>query len=58
MTHVPAATTEEAMLERLTPIGTDSAYRSAVAETHSGLVFFAGHRAFELEKAFDLGFAR
>jgi hypothetical protein len=40
----------------MTPIGTDGAYAPAVAETHSGLVFFAGDRAFKLKKAVDLGF--
>ena len=43
-------------MERVTPIGTDGAYAPAVAETHSGLVFFAGDRAFKLKKAVDLGF--
>jgi aminoglycoside phosphotransferase family enzyme/predicted kinase len=43
-------------VERLTPAGTDGAYVPAVAETHSGLVFFAGDRAYKLKKAVDLGF--
>jgi aminoglycoside phosphotransferase family enzyme/predicted kinase len=44
------------MVERFTPVGTEGAYVPAVAETHSGLVFFAGDRAFKLKKAVDLGF--
>lgn len=38
------------------PAGADGAYAPAVAETHSGLVFFAGDRAFKLKKAVNLGF--
>ncbi len=43
-------------MERFTPTGADGAYDPAVAETHSGLVFFAGDRAYKLKKAVDLGF--
>jgi uncharacterized protein len=43
-------------VERFTPGGADGAYGPAVAETHSGVVFFAGDRAFKLKKAVDLGF--
>jgi uncharacterized protein len=43
-------------VERFTPAGTGGAYAPGVAETHSGLVFFAGDRAFKLKKAVDLGF--
>ena len=43
-------------MERFTPAGSDGAYDPAVAETHSGLVFFAGDRAYKLKKAVDLGF--
>jgi aminoglycoside phosphotransferase family enzyme/predicted kinase len=43
-------------VERFTPVGTEGAYVPEVAETHSGLVFFAGDRAFKLKKAVDLGF--
>lgn len=38
------------------PTGIDGAYAPAVAETHSGIVFFAGDRAYKLKKAVDLGF--
>ena len=43
-------------MERFTPVGADGAYAPAVAETHSGLVFFMGDRAYKLKKAVDLGF--
>jgi aminoglycoside phosphotransferase family enzyme/predicted kinase len=49
-------TTERRIVERFTPAGSDGAYAPAVAETHSGLVFFAGDRAYKLKKAVDLGF--
>ena len=41
---------------RIRPAGTAGAYTPAVAETHSGLVFFVGDRAFKLKKAINLGF--
>jgi aminoglycoside phosphotransferase family enzyme/predicted kinase len=44
------------MVKRFVAAGADGAYRPAVAETHSGLVFFAGDRAYKLKKAVDLGF--
>ncbi|MGE0000126.1 MAG: AAA family ATPase [Acidimicrobiia bacterium] len=43
-------------MERFTPAGTEGAYTPAFAETHSGLVFFAGDRAYKLKKSVDLGF--
>jgi len=43
-------------VEPFTPTAADGAYVPAVAETHSGLVFFAGDRAYKLKKALDLGF--
>jgi aminoglycoside phosphotransferase family enzyme/predicted kinase len=44
------------IVERFTPAGSDGAYTPAVTETHSGVVFFAGDRAYKLKKAVDLGF--
>ena len=45
------------MVERMTPRGTEGgAYVPAFAETHSGLVFFVGDRAYKLKKDVDLGF--
>ncbi len=45
------------MVERMTPRGTEGgAYAPAFAETHSGLVFFVGDRAYKLKKDVDLGF--
>lgn len=41
---------------RVEPAGVGGAYSPAVVETHSGLVFFAGDRAYKLKKAVDLGF--
>jgi aminoglycoside phosphotransferase family enzyme/predicted kinase len=38
------------------PSGAGGAYAPAVAETHSGVVFFAGDRAYKLKKDVDLGF--
>lgn len=43
-------------MERFTPSGTHGAYLPGVAETHTGLVFFAGDRVYKLKKALDLGF--
>jgi uncharacterized protein len=43
-------------VERFTPVGIEGAYSPDVAETHSGIVFFAGDRAFKMKKAVDLGF--
>src|SRR3546814_6167369 len=42
--------------ERMGPVGAAGAYAPAVAETHSGVVFFAGDRAYKLKKDVDLGF--
>src|SRR3546814_15434563 len=36
--------------ERMGPVGAAGAYAPAVAETHSGVVFFAGERAYKLKK--------
>ncbi len=45
------------MVERITARGTDGgAYAPAFAETHSGLVFFVGDRAYKLKKDVELGF--
>jgi aminoglycoside phosphotransferase family enzyme/predicted kinase len=45
------------MVERMTPRGAaGGAYEPAFAETHSGLIFFAGDRAYKLKKDVDLGF--
>ena len=45
------------MVERMTARGTDGgAYAPAFAETHSGLVFFVGDRAYKLKKDVELGF--
>jgi aminoglycoside phosphotransferase family enzyme len=45
------------MVERTTPrVADGGAYAPAIAETHSGLVFFVGDRAYKLKKAVDLGF--
>jgi len=41
---------------RIEPVGVGGAYNPAVVETHSGLVFLAGARAYKLKKADDLGF--
>jgi uncharacterized protein len=41
---------------RVEPAGNEGAYSPAVVETHSGLVYFAGDRAYKLKKAVDLGF--
>src|SRR3546814_12433912 len=42
--------------ERMGPVGAAGAYAPAVAETHSGVVFFAGDRAYKPKQAVDLGF--
>lgn len=42
--------------ERMRPAGVDGAYAPGVAETHSGVVFFAGDRAYKMKKDVDLGF--
>jgi len=45
------------MVERMTPRSTEGGpYAPAFAETHSGLVFFAGDRAYKVKKDVDLGF--
>jgi uncharacterized protein len=45
------------MEKRMTARGTyGGAYAPAFAETHSGLVFFVGDRAYKLKKDVDLGF--
>ena len=45
------------MVERMTPRGTEGGpYAPAFSETHSGLVFFVGDRAYKLKKDVDLGF--
>lgn len=41
---------------RVEPAGVGGAYSPDVAETHSGVIFFAGDRAYKLKKAVDLGF--
>lgn len=41
---------------RVEPVGVGGAYSPEVAETHSGLVFLVGDRAYKLKKAVDLGF--
>ena len=41
---------------RVEPVGLDGGYLPAVAETHSGVVFFVGDRAYKLKKAVDLTF--
>lgn len=43
-------------MERFRPGSTGGGYAPAVVETHTGLVFFAGDRAYKLKKALDLGF--
>jgi hypothetical protein len=43
-------------MDRTTPAASGGGYAPAVAETHSGLVFFAGDRAYKLKKDVDLGF--
>jgi uncharacterized protein len=47
---------KEAMLERTGARPMDGAFAPAVAETHSGLVFFVGDRAYKLKKPVGLGF--
>src|SRR3546814_16210247 len=42
--------------ERMGPVRAAGAYAPAVAETHSGVVFFAGDRAYKLKKDVDLAF--
>src|SRR3546814_2724693 len=42
--------------ERMGPVGPAGANVPAVAETHSGVFFFAGDRAYKLKKDVDLGF--
>lgn len=43
-------------VRRFGPVGAGGAYNPEVAETHSGVVFLLGDRAYKLKKALDLGF--